>query len=183
MKCTLLCVLSVASFAAIVPAARAVDSTASKEIRAEYDKYVKATKAKDMVTAERIIAPGFKLSMGTLTWNRQQYVAMTRPLAQALRSFEKWDYKFGPMDRKGNAATGVLLEDTAVTLTGPDGKLHEMTEKSATRCTFQKLGGVWKLTRLKYIRDVATLDGKPYATLFETVKPHMMGHKMKKGPM
>lgn len=184
MKCTTLCALSFAALAAIVPAARAADKATENALKAEYVKYMKAVKAKDLSTLDGMMTPDFKMTMGKQVCDRKTSMTMMKQQLDMTKSIDKWNYKFGPMTHKGNIASGIVYEDTAMTVMGQDKKLHKMTGKGSSMSTFRKIGGVWKVASVKSMSDVMTMDGKPFNPQAAMAKDHkMMGHKMKKGSM
>lgn len=172
----------VAAVAALATPSRAADTATAKQLKAEYVKYMKAVKAKDTKALDAMMAPEFKMTMFGKTYNRQQSSAMMQQEFQSIKSFDKWNYRFGPMKQRGNKVTTIVYEDTASTIQGPDGKTHKMTDKGTVQTEFRKIGGEWKVTNVKSLKDVETLDGKPFDPAAAMARDSKMMNGMKKKP-
>jgi ketosteroid isomerase-like protein len=171
--------LGIAALAAGTPTAFAADKATEKALKAEYVKYMNAVKAKDMATLDSMMAPDFKMQMGKQTWNRKQSMDMMKQQLAMTKSFDKWDYTFGPVTRKGNMATGIVHEHTATTVMGQDKKLHKMTDTGASKSTFRRMGREWKVVNVVSMGGKMTMDGKPY----DPMKAMAKDQKMKNGSM
>lgn len=168
-----------AALAAAAPCI-ATDKATENQLKAEYLKYVKAVKAKDIDTLNSMMAPDFKMRMKNQTYDRKQASDMMKQQFKSMKSFDKWDYKFGPMTRRGNTVTTIVYEDTASTAVGPDGKTHKVTDKGTMQTRFRRIGGQWKVTDVRSLKDRMTIDGKPFDPTAAMNRQRKMAPGMKK---
>ncbi|HEY3782297.1 MAG TPA: nuclear transport factor 2 family protein [Fimbriimonadaceae bacterium] len=62
----------------------------------------------------------------------------------------------------GDTGTSITNHRMVGVIVGPDNKDHKMVMTGATKDTYRKEGGMWKLSEMNWTSQKMTLDGKPY---------------------
>ncbi len=144
--------------------ALADDAAVRKELAAQYTKFGRAMKKKDVQTIFGLATPDFKIrTKNGQTLNAQQARAMLSMQLQAAKVLSTVQSNIQKLTVNGSTATAVVVTKVVGQIQEkPGGKLHTMTDVGTTHDTWVKTPQGWRIKREEEVADKATLDGKPF---------------------
>lgn len=122
--------------------------------------------AKDVKGLKKTLQAGvtsdFKYVEGGQT---QSFEAMSANMTMgilSMKSLRKVEAKAISVKEKGSTGTVMTMHLMEGTTIGADKKPHTLTFSGTSEDTYVKQGGKWKLSRMAWVKQSMTMDGKPF---------------------
>jgi ketosteroid isomerase-like protein len=165
MKCKLAAVFAALLLAGVVPTVvRADDKAVRKEIEGMYAKIVTAMKHKNVQAIMEMGTPDFTMKeLKGPPVKAKDVAAQMQAQMATVKSVDSCTMTLDKLVVKGNTAVATENNATAMTVLGQKkGETHKVTSKGTTEDTFVKTPKGWKFKSVNTIKDIMTMDGKPY---------------------
>ncbi|MBI4751729.1 MAG: nuclear transport factor 2 family protein [Acidobacteria bacterium] len=136
----------------------------AKEIQAHYSELDKAIKDKKIEAMASVITEDFKFqSKDGRSFTNKQTLQLTEQMFSALQTVHESVSKVEKVEEGDDATTLVATVKQTLkgTITGPDGKPHELVVVTVSKDHWVDTEDGWKMKASTTIEETSTLDGKP----------------------
>lgn len=107
------------------------------------------------------LTPDFKYVEGGRTQTRDAMCANMAMGIGQMQTMAKADAKTIALREKGDEAIAITLHTMKGTTMGADHKPHTLLFTGTSSDTYVKQGGKWRMSRMTWVKQTTTLDGRP----------------------
>ena len=124
-----------------------------------------AIKSKNMALFEKAVragaAPNFIYVEKGHTMNMTQMITEVKRGFTTMGSLSTVESKIVGFKESGSTASAMTAHKIVTTVSGPDKKKHTMVYTGTSNETYVKQGGKWLMTKMAWISEGMSMDGKP----------------------